>query len=120
MNRTDVNIEVTKIIGDEYAVEATEGQKVFSIIKKAFEENKKVVLCFLDIKMLTATFLNHAIGELYSHFSEEFIQENLKIENLNESSTIKLKKAVDTAKLRCNNPDSYEKHRLCVEEILKR
>jgi hypothetical protein len=115
-----VNIKTTVIIDDVHAVEAVEGQKVFSMIKEAFEENKKVVLCFSDIKILTAAFLNHAIGELYSHFSEEFIQENLKIENLNESNTVKLKKAVDIAKLRYNNPDFYKKLQQNVEEILKR
>jgi len=120
MNETDVNIKAIAIIGDEYAVEAVEGQKVFLIIKQAFEENKKVVLCFLNVKMLTAAFLNHAIGELYRDFSEEFIQENLKIENLNESGIVKLKKVVDTAKLRYNDPDFYEKLQQSVEEILKR
>jgi len=117
MNKTEVNIEVVNIIGDVYAIEATEGQKVFSMIKKAFEENRKVVLSFLNIKILTTAFLNTAIGELYKDFSEEFIKQNLKIETMNESGIIKLKKVVDTAKLRYNDPDFYKKMQQSAEEI---
>ncbi|MDR1699308.1 MAG: STAS-like domain-containing protein [Prevotellaceae bacterium] len=120
MNKTDINMEVATIIGDVYAIEAKEGQKVFAIIKKAFEENSKVVLSFLNIKIVATAFLNAAIGELYRDFSEEYIRENLKFENLNESSIVKLKKVVDTAKLRYNNPDFYKKLQQSVEEILKR
>ena len=121
MNKTEINIEVASVIGDEYAVEASEGQKVFSMIQKAFEENRKVVLSFLNIKILTTAFLNAAIGELHNNkngFSEEFIKENLKIENLNESAIVKLKKVIDTAKLRYNDPDFHAKLQKSVEEIL--
>jgi len=121
MNKT-VNIEVANIIGDVYAIEAAEGQKVFSMIKKAFEENKKVALSFLNIKIQTTAFLNTAIGELYSNnngFSEEFIRENLKIENLNESGIVILKRVVETAKLRYNDPDFYKKMQQSAEEILE-
>jgi hypothetical protein len=119
----EVNIEVANIIGDVYAIEATEGKKVFSMIKKAFEENKKVLLSFLNIKILTTAFLNATIGELYNNsngFSEEFIRENLKIENLNESGAVKLKKVVDTSKLKYNDPDFHKKLQQSVDEILKR
>jgi len=118
-NKVEVNIEVANIIGDFYAIEATEGQKVFSMIKKVFEENKKVVLSFLNIKILTTAFLNTAIGELYRDFSEELIRENLKIETMSDSGIIKLKKVVDTAKLRYNDPDFYKKLQQSAEEILE-
>ena len=122
MDKTAVSIEVANIIGDVYAIEATEGQKVFSMIKKALEENKKVVLSFLNIKILTTAFLNTAIGELYNDkigFSEESIRENLKIENLNESGIVMLKRVVETAKLRYNDPDFYKKLQQSAEEILE-
>ena len=122
MDKTAVNIEVANIIGDVYAIEATEGKKVFSMIKKAFEENKKVVLSFLNIKILTTAFLNTAIGELYNDktgFSEEFIRANLKIENMNESGIVMLKRVVETAKLRYNDPDFYKKLQQSVDEILE-
>ena len=122
MDKTAVSIEVANIIGDVYAIEATEGQKVFAIIKKAFDENRKVVLSFLNIKILTTAFLNTAIGELYNDkigFSEESIRENLKIENLNESGIVMLKRVVETAKLRYNDPDFYKKLQQSAEKILE-
>ena len=119
MNKMAVNIEVANIVGDVYAIEATEGQKVFSILKKAFEENRKAVLSFLNIKILTTAFLNTAIGELYRDFPEEFIRENLKIESLNESGIVILKRVVETAKLRYNDPDFYKKLQQSAEDILE-
>jgi len=119
MSETKINIEVANIIGDVYAIEAAEGQKVFSMIKKAFEENKQVMLSFLNIKILTTAFLNTAIGELYRDFTEDFIRQNLKIETMSESGIIKLKKVVDTAKLRYNDPDFYKKLQQSAEEILE-
>ena len=114
-----VNIEIANIIGDVYAIENTEGQKVFFMIKKAFDEKKKILLSFLNIKILTTAFLNTAIGELYNYFSEEFIRENLKIEYLNDAGVIKLKKVVEIAKLRYNDPDFYKKLKQSAEEILE-
>ncbi|MDR2824577.1 MAG: STAS-like domain-containing protein [Prevotellaceae bacterium] len=110
-NKTDVNIEVANIIGDVYAIEAAEGQKVFSMLKKAFEENKKVVLSFLNVKIMTTAFLNTAIGELYGvkEFSEEFIKTNLRIENMTDAGKIMLKKVVENATIRYYDPDFYEK-----------
>jgi hypothetical protein len=122
MNKTTINIEIANIIGDVYAIEAAEGQKVFSMVKKAFEENRKVILSFLNIKILTTAFLNTAIGELYNNtdgFSEKLIRENLRIENLNESGIVMLKRVVETAKLRYNDPDFYKKLQQSVDEILE-
>jgi len=119
MNKTTINIEIANIIGDVYAIEATDGQKVFLMIKKAFEADKKVILSFLNIKILTTAFLNTAVGELYKDFSEDFIREYLKIENLNESGIVIFKRVVETAKLRYNDPDFYKKLQQSAEEILE-
>jgi hypothetical protein len=69
--------------------------------------------------MLTTAFLNTAIGQLYKDFSEEFIRENLKVENMTETGKIILKRVVDTAKLRYNDPDFYKKLQQSVDEILE-
>jgi hypothetical protein len=115
----EVNINIANIIGDVYGIEAAEGQKVFSLIKRAFEEKRKVVLSFLNIEILTTAFLNTAVGELYRDFSEEEIKANLKLENLNEAGRIKLKKVVEIAKLRYNDPDFYKKLQQSVDDILE-
>jgi len=119
MNQSIINIQVTNIIDHVYAVEAEEGQKLYELIREAFEEKRKVVLSFLNIEMMTAAFLNTAIGQLYEDFSEENIKENLSIENISESGKVMLKRVVDTAKLYYNNPEEFQRIQQNINEILK-
>jgi len=112
-------IQIANIIGDVYAVEAEEGQKVYEHIKKAFEENREVVLSFLNIEMMTTAFLNTAIGQLYRDFSEEKVKEGLRVENISESGKVILKRVVDTAKLYYNDPDAFQRMQQSINDILK-
>lgn len=107
MESTTINIVST--VGDSFCVEADDGQKVFELIKRAFDEKRKVTLSFLNVEMLTTAFLNTAIGQLYRDFTEEKIKENLKVENLSESGKISLKRVVDTAKLFYNDRDALQR-----------
>ncbi|MGD9977135.1 MAG: STAS-like domain-containing protein [Bacteroidales bacterium] len=69
MNNT--NIHIISVVGSSFCVEADDGQKVFELIKKAFNDNRQVVLSFLNVEMLTTAFLNTAIGQLYKDFTED-------------------------------------------------
>jgi hypothetical protein len=112
-------INVVNIIGDVYGVEAEEGQKVYDLIRKAFAENRKVVLSFLNIEMLTTAFLNTAVGQLYKDYSEEKIRGNLYVENMTDSGKVILKRVVDTAKLYYNDPDAFRRLQQSIDEILE-
>jgi len=118
MNNTAIQIQVANIIGNVYAVEAEEGQKVYEIVKKAFEENRKVILSFLNIEMTTTAFLNAAIGQLYGCFSEETVKERLRVENISESGKIMLKRVVETAKLFYNDSETFIRMQQSINEIL--
>jgi len=113
-----INIQIANIIGNLYAVEAEEGQKVFELIKKAFEEKRKVVLSFLNIEMMTTAFLNMAIGQLYKDFSEEKVKEYLSVENISDSGIAILKRVVDTAKLYYKDPNTFNYMQQSINEIL--
>ena len=110
-----VTINVFNTVGDSFCVEAEDGQKVFFLIKKALNEDKKVAVSFLNVELLTTAFLNTAIGQLYNHFSEEDIRERLTVEDLSKSGAVSLKRVVDTAKLYYKNPDSLEQS---IKDIL--
>ena len=118
MNHPTIIIQIANIIGNVYAVESEEGQKVFELIKKAFEENRKVVLSFLNIEMITTAFLNTAIGQLYKDFSEQTVKERLQVEDISESGKVILKRVVDTAKLFYNDPDTFQRMQQSIQEIL--
>lgn len=107
MDNSTINIVNT--VGDSFCVEAEDGQKVFELIKKVLTEKRKVTLSFLNVEMLTTAFLNTAIGQLYRDFPEEFIKENLRVENLSQSGLVSLKRVVDTAKLYYKDPDAMQR-----------
>lgn len=110
------NINIVNVVGDTYCVEADDGQKVYELIRKVFSENRKVVLSFLNVEMLTTAFLNTAIGQLYRDFSEEVIRENLSVENVSQSGLVSIKRVVDTAKLYYKDPDAMQRS---IDDILE-
>ncbi|MDR2907482.1 MAG: STAS-like domain-containing protein [Bacteroidales bacterium] len=119
MNQSSILIQVANVIGNYYAVEATEGQKVYELIKKAITENQKIMLSFLNIEMMTTAFLNTAIGQLYNDFSEEQIKDSLTLDNMSDSGKVILKRVVDTAKLYYKDPDTFQRMQESINEILK-
>jgi len=119
MENNEIKISVTNITGDVFAVEAEEGQKIFEAIHKALSNNFKVVISFLNIKIITTAFLNTAIGQLYKDFSEEKIKNSLCVEDISDSGKITLKRVVDTAKLFYNDADRFKKMQKSIDDILK-
>lgn len=111
-----ITLQVLNIIGDEFAVEADDGERVYSLIAKAFRDDKTVCLSFQNIEMLTTAFLNAAIGQLYNDFSEIFIKENLLVSNISESGKVALKRVVETAKLYYSDPEALQRS---IDEILE-
>lgn len=108
-------INIINVVGDSYCIEAEDGEKVFALISKALAENKKVILSFLNIDMLTTAFLNTAIGQLYRDFSEEKIKEYLSVKDMSQNALNSLKRVVDTAKIYYKDPEAMERS---INEIL--
>ncbi len=109
-----ITINIVNTIGDIYGVEAEDGQKVFELIVKAFGDQKKVILSFQNIEMLTTAFLNTAVGQLYKDFKDDFIRNNLKVSEISESGKVALKRVVETAKLYYKDPDALKRS---IDEI---
>jgi len=111
---TNITINIVNAIGDVYGVEAEDGQIVFELIVKAFNDKKKITLSFQNIEMLTTAFLNTAVGQLYKDYPESFIKESLKVSNISESGKVALKRVVDTAKLFYKDPEALKRS---IDEI---
>lgn len=60
------NINIATIIEGNIAVSTSDGEIVFSNLRKHLKEKEKVTLDFGNISILTTAFLNAAIGQLYS------------------------------------------------------
>src|SRR3972149_8772683 len=110
-----LTISVFNTVGNSFCVEADDGQKVYELIKKALQENRKVKVSFQNVEMLTSAFLNTAIGQLYKDFTEEEIKNSLSVDNLANEDAALLKRVVSTAQLYYKDPEEMEKS---ITEIL--
>ena len=111
----EVIIPIFNTVGNSLCVEASDGQKVFTIITKALKEGDKVKISFQNVEMVTSAFLNVAIGQLYKDFSEDEIKSKLSVENMTPEDMALLKRVTTTAKLYFKNPGAMEKS---IEDIL--
>jgi len=109
-------ISIVNTIGDVYGVEAEDGQKVFNLVKRAFDNGYKVVLSFLNIEMLTTAFLNTAVGQLYKDYPEDLIKKYLSVRDISGSGKVSLKRVVDTAKIYYKDPGALERS---INDILE-
>lgn len=111
----NTTINIVNTIGDVYGIEAEDGQKVFDLINKGFNDKRKIKLSFKNIEMLTTAFLNTAVGQLYKDYTESFIKEHLSVDDISESGKVALKRVVDTAKLYYKDPEAMQRS---IDEIL--
>lgn len=102
-------INIINVVGDSYCTEAEDGEKVFTLISKAITDDKKVILSFLNVEMLTTAFLNTAIGQLYRDFTEEKIKKNLSVKDMTQNGLNALKRVVETAKLYYKDPEAMQR-----------
>lgn len=73
-------------------------QDLFESITDYINRGYKVVVSFKRVSLITPTFLNTAIGQLYRVFSEEKIKGNLSIADMTPQDLVLLKRVVDNAK----------------------
>ena len=110
----EIRIKVIDVVGCNLCVSSEDGQKLYNHITKRLD-SKKIVLSFSGVTNLTSAFLNAAIGQLYSKFSEEKIKTNLKVMDMEDDDKVILKRVVDRAKEYFKNPKPYEK---AVNEVI--
>lgn len=112
-----IKIDVINVIGDNFGVEAEDGQKIFERIKSAFDDNKKVILSFQNIEVITTAFLNTAVGQLYKHYLEKKIDRELEVVDISESGRVSLNRVKETAKIYYNDPDYEKLIKKSIEDI---
>lgn len=109
----EIKINIFEQIGSSAAVSSEDGELLFGKITKGLEE--KDVLLILDwtnITLITSTFLNAAIGQLYSKYDSAFLRKRLRVENLSKEDLELLKRVVKRAK-------EYFKDKKKIESSIK-
>jgi len=98
MRKEKLKINLLGEVGSTMCVSTEDGEKIYSIIKKAFDKNISVEISFLNIEMITSAFLNAAIGQLYGKYEENFIQQHLFVKDIADEDKCLLKKVVKRAR----------------------
>lgn len=98
-----------EIVGSPLCVASDDGQKVYQRIAAALKEGHTVTVSFQNVTSLTSAFLNSAIGQLYSSFSEGEIRARLKVKDMDPADLALLKRVVDTAKEYFKDPERLRK-----------
>lgn len=89
-------IYIASLTGHIAASEAY-GQLIFEEVISRIT-SKKVILDFVGVDLITPTFLNVAVGQLYGSYTEQFIKKRTAILGLNNEDLAILKRVVDNAK----------------------
>ncbi|MBI5416426.1 STAS-like domain-containing protein [Candidatus Poribacteria bacterium] len=95
---TEITINIFEQIGSTAAVSSEDGEILFNRIVKAFENTANVIIDFNSIKLITPTFFNTAIGQLYSKYDSSFLKSHLKVNNMAIEDKELLIKVVERAK----------------------
>ena len=103
-----MHLPIFSVINSQYATSSEYGEQVYQWVDLALTKNSMVTISFINIQMVTAAFLNAAIGQLYGKFSEEHIRSFLKVEGLDKEDLDLLKTVVDNAKLYFKKQKEYK------------
>lgn len=98
MKKNIEEIRLTEIVGSDLCIASEDGQKVHDAIKKALQEEKDVRISFKNVDDLTSAFLNSAIGQLYSEFSEDKLKASLAVSDASPEDLLLLKRVIQRAK----------------------
>ena len=92
------SIELRKYSVEGSCSSSAAGRRAFKRIHQAIGLGKGVKLSFEGVLVVTPTFLNEALGQLYGHFSEADVRRSLSIVNATQEQLALLKRGVDNAK----------------------
>jgi hypothetical protein len=101
-------ITVCELIKGNAAVATDDGDNLFKEIVRLFEMDACVILDFKAINIITTTFLNAAIGQLYSKYDSPFLQKHLKVLNMSPEDKSQSNLVVEKAKQYFKNKQSIE------------
>lgn len=93
-----LNVNIKELINSDTALTPDTGSIVFSLLDKALISKEIIELDFNGIEVITSAFLNAAIGQLYSKFKSDELNEYLKVKNLAVEDRALLRKVISRAK----------------------
>ena len=102
-------ISVMEQVKGKAAVATEDGDSLFKVVSDLMDRDVCVTLDFAQIEMMTSTFLNAAIGQLYGKYKSPFLQAHLDVASLSVEDTELLKRVIERAKQYFKDRGSIEK-----------
>ena len=95
-----INISIFDIVKEDFCALPGQGNSVFEVLDENIRQNKHVTISFKNINLVTPTFLNVAIGQLYGKHDWDKLKKLLSvdIENTDPEDIKLIKRVVDNAK----------------------
>jgi hypothetical protein len=100
-------VSIRDLVGSELCISSNDGQKVFGVLKSAISKGNKVRISFENIKSISASFLDLAIGQLYNGEVPGNIDEKLSFDNISPGRRLITDRAVREAKAYYSDPEGY-------------
>lgn len=101
------HIDVAALIGTPSALTQEGGDALYAEIMSAFEKREKIEVDFTNIESMISPFLNKAIGQLYEHYTSDFIKEYLSLKNFPKTKISTLNLVISNAKNYYANKEKY-------------
>ena len=109
MQKETVSLSIREIVGSPLCIASDDGRRVHDRIAAALKEGSNVTASFLNITILTAAFLNAAVGQLYGSFTEKQVRAKLKVKDIQPDDLALLKRVVETARQYFKDPKQFNK-----------
>lgn len=107
-------VKISEIIGDNLAVTAEKGEKVFEILKQNIESNETSILDFTGITDLISAFSNVALGKLYDISEPETLNKLIKVkpDSLHSDDRKTIEKSLKNSKRKRERDKKFQKRLL--------
>lgn len=108
MSTTINQIRISSILENDAALTPSAGDKVYSYISQPLKKNEPVLIDFEGIKFITSAFLNASIGQLYAHYTSDFVKQHVQVTHLDNDDLILLARVIERAKEYFSNKANIE------------
>ena len=115
MKTEKITLRIYDEVSGDAAISVSDGEAIFHKIDAALSKELTVVLDFQNINLIITAFLNACIGQLYSKYTSESLNNYLQLEHVKEEDRHLFNMAIKRAKEYFLDPESFNKS---IDEVL--
>ena len=112
----EVKIILQDLIDSKSAISTEDGNKLAERIDKAFKNEANVEVSFKGIEIVTSSFLNAGIGQLFGNHDKKTINDKVKIIDIEEVDLNLLNQVKETADKYFKRPNQKESNKEFLDE----